>query len=71
MPVPGKNFVSGTIGGTMLKTAVAMIPGTLAISGFNLADTYFVSQLGSRQQAAIGLTFPVIMLLGCFFRELR
>ena len=68
MPVPGKNFVSGTIGGTMLKTAVAMIPGTLAISGFNLADTYFVSQLGSRQQAAIGLTFPVIMLLGCFFR---
>ena len=62
------NYVSGTIGKTMLKTALSMIPGTLAISGFNLADSYFVAQLGRDQQAAIGLTFPVIMLLGCFFR---
>ncbi len=66
--LPKNNYVSGTIGKTMLKTALSMIPGTLAISGFNLADSYFVSQMGSRQQAAIGLTFPVIMLLGCLFR---
>jgi len=55
----------------MLKTALSMIPGTLAMAGYNIADTYFVGQLpGASPLAAMGFTFPVIMLLGCIFRGL-
>lgn len=52
----------------MLKTAAAMLASTLAMSGYNLADTYFVGQLGGKEPlAAMGFTFPVIMLAGCLF----
>jgi len=34
------NYLSGTIGKTMFKTALSMLPGTIAVSGYNLADTY-------------------------------
>ena len=64
------NYLTGTIGKTMFKTAVSMLPGTIAVSGYNLADTYFVSQLGTLPLAAMGFTFPVIMILGCIFHGL-
>ena len=64
------NYLSGTIGKTMLKTALSMLPGTIAVSGYNLADTYFVSRLGTLPLAAMGFTFPVIMILGCIFHGL-
>ena len=55
----------------MFKTALAMLAGTVAMSGYNLVDTYFVGQLpGQIPLAAIGYTFPVIMLVGCVFRGL-
>ena len=61
------NYLTGSIGKTMFKTALAMLPGTIAVSGYNLADTYFVSQLGTIPLAAMGFTFPVVMILGCIF----
>ncbi len=61
-------YTHGSIGGTMVKTAIAMIPGTLAISGYNIADTVFVAQTGTLPLAAMGFTFPVIMLIGCVYR---
>ena len=64
------DYLSGTIGTAMLKTAIAMLPGTIAVSGYNLADTYFVSLLGTLPLAAMGFTFPVIMILGCIFHGL-
>ena len=64
------NYLSGTIGKTMLKTALSMLPGTIAVSGYNLADTYFVSMLGTLPLAAMGFTFPVIMIIGCIFHGL-
>lgn len=64
------NYLSGTIGKTMFKTALAMLPGTIAVSGYNLADTYFVAKLGTLPLAAMGFTFPVIMILGCIFHGL-
>lgn len=64
------NYLTGTIGSTMLKTALAMLPGTIAVSGYNLADTYFVSSLGTLPLAAMGFTFPVIMLINCIFHGL-
>ena len=64
------NYLSGTIGNTMFKTALSMLPGTIAVSGYNLADTFFVSKLGTLPLAAMGFTFPVIMVLGCIFHGL-
>ncbi|MFA7183810.1 MAG: MATE family efflux transporter [Victivallales bacterium] len=61
-------YVHGTIGTTMLKTAASMIPATLAISGYHVADTYFVAKLGTMPLAAMGFTFPMIMLISCIYR---
>lgn len=60
-------YTRGSIAGAMMKTAVAMVAGTFAMSGYNLADTYFVGQLGRSPLAAMGFSFPVIMLIGCVF----
>lgn len=40
-----------------------MIGGIFAMSAFHLADTWFVSRLGTDALAAIGFTFPVMMLV--------
>ena len=40
----------------MLKTAVPMLAGTLALSGYNIADTYFIGKLGEDPLAAVGFT---------------
>ena len=63
-------YVDGPIGRTMIRTAFSMLAGTLAVSGYNIADTWFVSRLGTVQLAAMGFTFPVIMLIGCVYRGL-
>ena len=57
-------YTDGPIGSVMLKTALSMLPGTLAISGYNIVDTYFVSKLGTLPMAAMGFTFPVVMRVG-------
>jgi len=45
--------------------AFPMLAGTFAMNAYNLADTWFVSRLGTLPLAAMGFTFPVIMLLTC------
>ena len=65
------HYTTGSIRKGMCKTALAMIPATLALCGYNLADTYFVGRLpGVNPLAAMGFTLPVIMLIGCIFRGL-
>ena len=39
------------------------IGGSLAITVFNLTDTFFVSRLGTDALAAMGFTFPVILIV--------
>lgn len=66
-----KTYTKGPIGGTMLRTALVMLPGTLAISGYNLVDAFFVGLLGDdAPMAAIGLTAPMVMICGCLFHGL-
>ena len=61
-------YTQGSIAAMMLKTAVAMFASTLAMCGYNIADTYYVGHLGGEAPlAAMGFTFPVVMLLGCIF----
>ena len=40
-----------------------MTIGLLSVVFFNLADTYFVSRLGTEELAAMSFTFPVVMVL--------
>lgn len=64
-------FTRGSIKETMIKTTLAMLPGTLAMSGYNLADTYYIGKLNNTSSlAAMGFTIPVILLIACLFRGL-
>ncbi len=61
-------YTTGPIGVIMLKTSSAMLIGTIALSLYNVVDTYFVGKLGTGPLAAMGFTLPVVMLCGCIFR---
>jgi hypothetical protein len=37
-------YTRGSIGGTMLRNTIGMLAGTLAMSGYNLADAYFIGR---------------------------
>jgi len=47
----------------LTRLAVPMLGGTFAMTAFHLADTYFVSQLGTTHLAAMSFTFPVVMVV--------
>lgn len=57
-------LTEGSIRDRLTKLTLPMIGGIFAIVAFNLADTYFVGQLGTNQLAAMSFTFPVVMTLG-------
>lgn len=40
-----------------------MVIGILGMVAFNLVDTFFVGQLGTRELAALSFTFPVILVI--------
>jgi len=44
--------------------SLPMLAGIMGIFVFNLVDTFFIGQLGTRELAAVSFTFPVIMLVG-------
>ncbi len=53
---------------TLFSMAVPMLAGTFAMNAYNLTDTWFVSRLGTLPLAAMGFTFPVVMLITCVGR---
>ncbi|NLF96225.1 MAG: MATE family efflux transporter [Candidatus Riflebacteria bacterium] len=53
----------GSVKRTLFRMAFPMLAGTISMSAYNLADTWYVSLLGTLPLAAMGFTFPVIMLL--------
>ncbi|MBU1108976.1 MAG: MATE family efflux transporter [Candidatus Riflebacteria bacterium] len=53
----------GSVKRTLFRMAFPMLAGTIAMSAYNLADTWYVSMLGTVPLAAMGFTFPVVMLL--------
>ncbi len=58
------SLIDGSISGHLRRLTLPMIGGIFALVAFNLADTYFVGQLGTQQLAAISFTFPVVLTLG-------
>jgi putative MATE family efflux protein len=58
------DVTEGGIGRHLVRLTIPTIGGMLAMTIFNLTDTFFVSRLGTEALAAMGFTFPVVMLIG-------
>ena len=56
-------LTSGPIGRTMIRLTALMTLGFFSTIAFNLVDTWFVARLGTAELAAMGFTFPVVMLV--------
>ena len=61
-----KNITEGSIPKILVDMALGMLIGHIAMTAFNLTDTYFVSKLGTLELAAMSYTFPVVMLVNHF-----
>jgi putative MATE family efflux protein len=59
-------LVEGSVPAILLKLTLPMILGIFGMVAFNLADTYFVGQLGIKELAAMSFTFPVVMVIASF-----
>jgi putative MATE family efflux protein len=57
-------MVHDPVAPALFRLVLPMIPGTLSIVLFNLADTYFVGRLGADQLAAMSFSFPVVLISG-------
>jgi len=58
------DLTTGSIKKHFFKLVLPTIGGMLAFTIFNLTDTYFVSKLGTESLAAMGFTFPIVMIVG-------
>lgn len=56
-------LLSGPVGKTLIGLCVPMMVGIAAIIFFNVVDTFWVGQLGPDALAAMGFTFPVVMVI--------
>jgi len=56
-------LTNGPVGRTLISMTGPMVAGLFAITTFNLADTYFVARLGTKELAAMSFTFPVVMFV--------
>ncbi|MDJ0796691.1 MAG: MATE family efflux transporter [Calothrix sp. MO_167.B12] len=59
-----QQLTEGNVGSQLVKLTLPMMGGIFALVAFNVADTYFVGQLGAKHLAAMSFTFPVVMTLG-------
>ncbi len=56
-------LTQSSVASTLFRMAYPMLAGTIALNAYNFVDTWFVARLGTTALAAMGLTFPVVMLL--------
>lgn len=59
----GASLVQGPVGKTLIKLTIPMVVGVLGMVLFNLADAFFVGQLGTTELAALSFTFPVVLVI--------
>ena len=60
------DLLNDPVGSTLYRTAVPTTIGAIAVIMYYLADTYFVSLLGTDELAALGFTFPATILITYF-----
>lgn len=66
MPIRYRNkgdLTTGSIPKHLVRLTVPMLWGLFAVISVQLADTYFISLLGTTELAAISFTFPVTMTI--------
>ena len=56
-------LVEGAVGRLLVKLTIPMIFGMISMVIFNLVDTFFVGQLGTKELAALSFTFPVVLVV--------
>ena len=56
-------MTQGDVGQSIRKMMLPMIIAMLAMISYNVADTYFIGQLGTLELAAISFTFPVAFIV--------
>lgn len=62
------SLLEGDVGGHVRRLALPLAWGLLAMTSFTVADTYFISQLGTKPLAALGFCIPVVMFfMGIIF----
>lgn len=60
----GPKLTRGPEGKAIRSLMLPMLMGMIALISYNIADTYFVGQLGTLELAAISFTFPVSFIVG-------
>jgi len=55
------HLTQGLVTKKLISLSIPMVFGLLSMVIFNLVDAFFISRLGTKELAAIGFTFPVIM----------
>ena len=60
----GARLTQGPIGASIRSLMLPMLMGMIALISYNVADTYFVGQIGTLELAAISFTFPVSFIVG-------
>jgi putative MATE family efflux protein len=56
------DLTEGSLSGHILRMTPPMIMGFFAMIVFNLTDAWFISRMGTEPLAAIGFTFPLVMI---------
>ena len=69
-PKGGRKLTEGAPGKAIIELAIPMMAGMVALISYNIADTWFVSKLGTMQLAAISFTFPVAFIVGALVMSL-
>lgn len=68
MSTPKFSLLEGDVGPHLRRLSIPMVFGMLSMTVFSMADTYFVSRLGTGALAALGFTMPVVLFfLGITF----
>lgn len=62
-PSTKPDLCNDPVGPTLYRTAVPTTVGAVAMIFYYLADTWFVSLLGTRELAALGFTFPATIMI--------
>lgn len=61
--VLSNDLTQGSERSQLIRMSLPMVWGIFAIMAMNLADSFFVGQLGTDGLAAMGFTFPVVMII--------
>lgn len=58
-------LLEGEVGPSLIRMAVPMFWGMLAVTSFTIVDSFYIGQLGAMPLAAMGFTFPVVFVVQC------